>query len=144
MATFQAPKGTYDLIPPVSVKYLAVREAISAPLRNSGYGYIETPGFEDVGLFARGVGESTDIVSKEMYAFETKGGDQLALRPEGTASVLRAALEASLHKKETCRSSSGTRARTTVTRSRRRGATATSRRSAPRRSEPRTRRWTPS
>ncbi|WP_326592176.1 histidine--tRNA ligase [Streptomyces sp. NBC_01294] len=99
MATFQAPKGTYDLIPPVSVKYLAVREAIAAPLRNSGYGYIETPGFEDVGLFARGVGESTDIVSKEMYAFETKGGDQLALRPEGTASVLRAALEASLHKK---------------------------------------------
>ncbi|MFE9483641.1 histidine--tRNA ligase [Streptomyces spororaveus] len=99
MATFKAPKGTYDLIPPVSVKYLAVREAIAAPLRNSGYGYIETPGFEDVGLFARGVGESTDIVSKEMYAFETKGGAQLALRPEGTASVLRAALEASLHKK---------------------------------------------
>ncbi|MEV6678333.1 histidine--tRNA ligase [Streptomyces erythrochromogenes] len=99
MATFKAPKGTYDLIPPVSVKFLAVREAIAAPLRNSGYGYIETPGFEDVGLFARGVGESTDIVSKEMYAFETKGGAQLALRPEGTASVLRAALEASLHKK---------------------------------------------
>ncbi|WP_329387793.1 histidine--tRNA ligase [Streptomyces sp. NBC_01351] len=99
MATFKAPKGTYDLIPPVSVKHLAVREALSAPLRNSGYGYIETPGFEDVGLFARGVGESTDIVSKEMYAFETKGGAQLALRPEGTASVLRAALEASLHKK---------------------------------------------
>ncbi|MBL1287397.1 histidine--tRNA ligase [Streptomyces sp. NPDC057699] len=98
MSTFQAPKGTYDLIPPDSAKYLAVREAISAPLKNSGYGYIETPGFEDVALFARGVGESTDIVSKEMYAFETKGGDKLALRPEGTASVLRAALEANLHK----------------------------------------------
>ncbi|MYU31872.1 histidine--tRNA ligase [Streptomyces sp. SID8358] len=98
MSTFQAPKGTYDLIPPDSAKYLAVREALSAPLRNSGYGYIETPGFEDVNLFARGVGESTDIVSKEMYAFETKGGDKLALRPEGTASVLRAALEANLHK----------------------------------------------
>ncbi len=98
MSTFQAPKGTYDLIPPNSAKYLAVREAIAAPLKNSGYGYIETPGFEDVALFARGVGESTDIVSKEMYAFETKGGDQLALRPEGTASVLRAALEANLHK----------------------------------------------
>ncbi|MFE3517415.1 histidine--tRNA ligase [Streptomyces sp. NPDC059166] len=98
MSTFQAPKGTYDLIPPDSAKFLAVREAISAPLRNSGYGYIETPGFEDVALFARGVGESTDIVSKEMYAFETKGGDKLALRPEGTASVLRAALEANLHK----------------------------------------------
>ncbi|MFJ1750290.1 histidine--tRNA ligase [Streptomyces sp. NPDC088116] len=98
MSTFQAPKGTYDLIPPVSATFLAVREAISAPLRNSGYGYVETPGFENVELFARGVGESTDIVSKEMYAFETKGGDKLALRPEGTASVLRAALEANLHK----------------------------------------------
>ncbi|GHA91025.1 histidine--tRNA ligase [Streptomyces chryseus] len=98
MSTFKAPKGTYDLIPPDSATFLAVREAISAPLRNSGYGYIETPGFEDVALFSRGVGESTDIVSKEMYAFETKGGDKLALRPEGTASVLRAALEANLHK----------------------------------------------
>ena len=98
VSTFKAPKGTYDLIPPVSAKYLAVREALSAPLKNSGYGYIETPGFEDIALFARGVGESTDIVSKEMYAFETKGGDKLALRPEGTASVLRAALEANLHK----------------------------------------------
>ncbi|WP_406216866.1 histidine--tRNA ligase [Streptomyces decoyicus] len=98
MSTFKAPKGTYDLIPPQSATYLAVREAIAAPLKNSGYGYIETPGFENVELFARGVGESTDIVTKEMYAFETKGGDQLALRPEGTASVLRAALEANLHK----------------------------------------------
>ncbi|MEU3187410.1 histidine--tRNA ligase [Streptomyces sp. NPDC006923] len=98
MNTFQAPKGTYDLLPPDSAVYLAVREALSAPLRNSGYGYAETPGFENVELFARGVGESTDIVSKEMYAFETKGGDKLALRPEGTASVLRAALEANLHK----------------------------------------------
>jgi histidyl-tRNA synthetase len=96
--TFQAPKGTYDLIPPRSATYLAVRDAISTPLKNSGYGYIETPGFENVELFARGVGESTDIVTKEMYAFETKGGDKLALRPEGTASVLRAALEANLHK----------------------------------------------
>ncbi|MET8825405.1 histidine--tRNA ligase [Streptomyces sp. NPDC004610] len=98
MSTFQAPKGTYDLIPPRSAAYLAVREAIAAPLRDAGYGYIETPGFENVELFARGVGESTDIVTKEMYAFETKGGDSLALRPEGTASVLRAALEANLHR----------------------------------------------
>ncbi|MEU2669636.1 histidine--tRNA ligase [Streptomyces sp. NPDC007164] len=98
MSTFKAPKGTYDLTPPDSAKYLAVREAISAPLKNSGYGYIETPGFEDVALFSRGVGESTDIVTKEMYTLTTKGGSQLALRPEGTASVLRAALEANLHK----------------------------------------------
>ncbi|MCI3223562.1 histidine--tRNA ligase [Streptomyces sp. NP-1717] len=98
MNTFQAPKGTYDLLPPDSAVFLAVREAISAPLKNSGYGYIETPGFEDVELFARGVGESTDIVTKEMYTLTTKGGSELALRPEGTASVLRAALEANLHK----------------------------------------------
>ncbi|GGV82565.1 histidine--tRNA ligase [Streptomyces gelaticus] len=98
MSTFKAPKGTYDLTPPDSAKYLAVREAIAAPLKNSGFGYIETPGFEDVALFSRGVGESTDIVTKEMYTLTTKGGSQLALRPEGTASVLRAALEANLHK----------------------------------------------
>ncbi|WP_424214701.1 histidine--tRNA ligase [Streptomyces sp. BI20] len=99
MSTFQAPKGTYDLLPPDSARYLAVREAIAAPLRTAGYGYVETPGFEDVNLFARGVGESTDIVTKEMYTLTTKGGDELALRPEGTASVLRAALEANLHKR---------------------------------------------
>ncbi|MGP3990282.1 histidine--tRNA ligase [Streptomyces sp. 3N207] len=98
MSTFKAPKGTYDLLPPDSATYLAVREAIAAPLRRSGYGYVETPGFESVQLFARGVGESTDIVTKEMYTLTTKGGDELALRPEGTASVLRAALESSLHK----------------------------------------------
>ncbi|MFG2192213.1 histidine--tRNA ligase [Streptomyces sp. NPDC048639] len=98
MSTFKAPKGTYDLIPPVSETFLAVRDALSAPLRRAGYGYVETPGFESVELFARGVGESTDIVTKEMYTLTTKGGDELALRPEGTASVLRAALEASLHK----------------------------------------------
>ncbi|MEX3106843.1 MULTISPECIES: histidine--tRNA ligase [unclassified Streptomyces] len=98
MSTFQAPKGTYDLLPPSSAAFLAIREALAAPLRVSGYEYIETPGFENVELFARGVGESTDIVTKEMYAFETKGGDRLALRPEGTASTLRATLEANLHK----------------------------------------------
>ncbi|HEV7629106.1 MAG TPA: histidine--tRNA ligase, partial [Streptomyces sp.] len=98
MSTFKAPKGTYDLIPPESGEFLAVREALSAPLRRAGYGYTETPGFEQVELFARGVGESTDIVTKEMYTLTTKGGDELALRPEGTASVLRAALEANLHK----------------------------------------------
>ncbi|UWE09424.1 histidine--tRNA ligase [Actinacidiphila bryophytorum] len=98
MSTFQAPKGTYDLLPPDSAAYLAVREAIAAPARRAGYGYAETPGFEAVELFSRGVGESTDIVTKEMYTLTTRGGDRLALRPEGTASVLRAALEANLHK----------------------------------------------
>ncbi|MFE0628124.1 histidine--tRNA ligase [Streptomyces sp. NPDC058864] len=98
MSTFKAPKGTYDLLPPDSAVFLAVREAFSAPLRRAGYGYVETPGFEQVELFSRGVGESTDIVTKEMYTLTTKGGTHLALRPEGTASVLRAALEANLHK----------------------------------------------
>ncbi|GGR30515.1 histidine--tRNA ligase [Streptomyces cinereoruber] len=98
VSTFKAPKGTYDLLPPRSATFLAVREAISTPLRNSGYGYVETPGFEDVKLFSRGVGESTDIVSKEMYTLTTKGGEELGLRPEGTASVLRAALQGNLHK----------------------------------------------
>jgi histidyl-tRNA synthetase len=98
VSTFQAPKGTYDLLPPDSAVYLAVREAIAAPARRAGYGYVETPGFESVELFSRGVGESTDIVTKEMYTLTTKGGTQLALRPEGTASVLRAALENNLHR----------------------------------------------
>ncbi|MER7534199.1 histidine--tRNA ligase [Streptomyces sp. NPDC097704] len=98
MSTFKAPKGTYDLLPPRSATFLAVRDAIATPLRNSGYGYVETPGFEDVKLFSRGVGESTDIVTKEMYTLTTKGNDELALRPEGTASVLRAALQGNLHK----------------------------------------------
>ncbi|MFR9674108.1 histidine--tRNA ligase [Streptomyces sp. TR06-5] len=98
MSTFSAPKGTYDLIPPESARFLAVREAFAAPLRRAGYEYVETPGFEHTGLFSRGVGESTDIVTKEMYTLTTRGGDELALRPEGTASVLRAALQAGLHR----------------------------------------------
>ncbi len=98
LSTFSAPKGTYDLIPPDSAVFLAVREALAAPLQRAGYGYVETPGFEHVELFSRGVGESTDIVTKEMYTLTTKGGAELALRPEGTASVLRAALQANLHR----------------------------------------------
>ncbi len=95
---FRAPKGTFDLVPPRGEAFLAVREAMAAPLRGAGYGYIETPSFEETGLFARGVGESTDIVSKEMYSFTTRGGDDVSLRPEGTAPVLRAALENGLHR----------------------------------------------
>ncbi|MFC5824476.1 histidine--tRNA ligase [Nonomuraea insulae] len=95
--SFQAPKGTFDWLPPRSERVLAVREALAAPLRRAGYGYIETPVFEDTQLFARGVGESTDIVSKEMYTFPDKGGRSLTLRPEGTASVVRAVLQHNLH-----------------------------------------------
>ncbi|MFC6594552.1 histidine--tRNA ligase [Kitasatospora paranensis] len=98
MSTFSAPKGTYDLLPPSSATYLAIREALAGPLRRAGYGYIETPVFEDTKLFSRGVGESTDIVTKEMFSLTKRGSEDLALRPEGTASVLRAALQANLHK----------------------------------------------
>ena len=93
---FAAPKGVPEYLPPVSAQFLAVREALSAPARNAGYGYVELPVFEDLGLFVRGVGESTDVVSKEMYAFEDRGGRQIALRPEGTAGVVRSVIEHSL------------------------------------------------
>lgn len=98
LSTFTAPKGTYDLLPPSSATFLAVRQALAAPLRRAGYGYIETPVFEDVKLFSRGVGESTDIVTKEMFTLTKRGKEDLALRPEGTASVVRAVLEGNLHK----------------------------------------------
>jgi histidyl-tRNA synthetase len=95
--TLQAPKGTFDWLPPRSERALQVRETLIAPARRAGYGYIETPVFEDTALFVRGVGESTDIVSKEMYTFEDKGGRSITLRPEGTASVVRAVLQHGLH-----------------------------------------------
>ncbi|GAA0687163.1 histidine--tRNA ligase [Kitasatospora atroaurantiaca] len=98
MSIFTAPKGTYDLLPPSSATFLAIRERLAAPLRRAGYGYIETPVFEDIKLFSRGVGESTDIVTKEMFSLTKRGKEDLALRPEGTASVVRAALQANLHK----------------------------------------------
>lgn len=71
---------------------------MAAPLRRAGYGYLETPAFEETALFVRGVGESTDVVTKEMYSFTTRGGDDVTLRPEGTAPVLRAILENNLHR----------------------------------------------
>ncbi|MEQ7122961.1 histidine--tRNA ligase [Actinopolymorpha sp. B11F2] len=96
--SFQAPKGTYDIVPPASATWLAVRETLALPPRLSGYAYVETPMFEDTALFVRGVGESTDVVSKEMYTFDDRGGRSLTLRPEGTAGVLRAVVERGLHR----------------------------------------------
>ncbi|MBU6214165.1 MAG: histidine--tRNA ligase [Actinomycetales bacterium] len=93
---FQAPKGTYDLLPPRSALFLAVVEALSGELIRAGYGHVQTPMFEDTELFARGVGESTDVVQKEMYTFTDRGGRSLTLRPEGTAGVMRAILEHNL------------------------------------------------
>jgi histidyl-tRNA synthetase len=91
-----APRGTYDLLPPDSAVHLAVRDALSAGPRLAGYGYVETPAFEATEVFARGVGESTDVVSKEMYTFADRSGRSLTLRPESTAPVVRAALQAGL------------------------------------------------
>jgi histidyl-tRNA synthetase len=91
-----APKGTYDVLP--GSAFLAVREGLLAPARRAGYGYAEPPVFEETELFVRGVGESTDVVSKEMFTFTDRGGRSLTLRPEGTVGVLRAALDAGLHR----------------------------------------------
>lgn len=97
MSTFTAPKGSYDILPPDSAAFLAARDALAAPLRQAGYGYVETPIFEDTALFRRGVGESTDVVTKEMYTFQDRGGRSLTLRPEGTAGVMRAFVEHRMH-----------------------------------------------
>jgi histidyl-tRNA synthetase len=93
-----APKGTFDVLPPDSERFLAVRQTLTEPLRRAGYGYVETPVFEETAVFSRGVGESTDVVTKEMYTFDDRGGRSVTLRPEGTAGALRAALEGGLHK----------------------------------------------
>jgi histidyl-tRNA synthetase len=92
-AHFSAPKGTYDVLPPVSGRWLAVRELLLWPARRAGYAYAEAPIFEDTALFQRGMGEATEVVSKEMYTFEDKGGRSVTLRPEGTAGVVRLAVE---------------------------------------------------
>ena len=89
----QAPKGVSEYVPPQSRKFESVREALLTPARNAGYELIELPVFEDTDLFTRGVGESTDVVSKEMYTFEDRGGRSITLRPEGTAGVMRAVIE---------------------------------------------------
>ena len=89
----QAPKGVSEYVPPQSRKFESVSEALLNPARNAGYELIELPVFEDTELFTRGVGESTDVVSKEMYTFEDRGGRSITLRPEGTAGVMRAVIE---------------------------------------------------
>ncbi|MCI2420151.1 histidine--tRNA ligase [Saccharopolyspora sp. K220] len=93
MSTFTAPKGIPEYYPPESADFLAVRDALTEAARRAGYGYIELPLFEDTTLFARGVGESTDVVTKEMYTFADRGGRSVTLRPEGTAGVMRSVIE---------------------------------------------------
>ena len=92
----QAPKGVREYLPPESTAFEWVREQLIAPARLAGYQLMELPVFEDTNLFSRGVGESTDVVSKEMYTFEDRGGRSITLRPEGTAGVMRAVIEQNL------------------------------------------------
>ncbi len=94
---YQAPRGTLDVLPEVQPWWDAVLDAARATAALFGYERIETPMFEDASLFTRGVGEVTDIVQKEMYVFKDRGGQDLALRPEGTAPVCRAYLEHGMH-----------------------------------------------
>ncbi|MEJ5919756.1 histidine--tRNA ligase [Corynebacterium sp. H78] len=93
---FSAPKGVPDYFPPVSREFEAVRNYFQHRARLAGFEHIELPIFEETGLFARGVGESTDVVSKEMYTFADRGDRSVTLRPEGTAGVMRAVIEHNL------------------------------------------------
>ena len=96
MSKFQAPKGVSEYIPPNSDQFEFVRDKLINSAKLAGYSLIELPVFEDTEVFTRGVGESTDVVSKEMYTFEDRGGRSITLRPEGTAGVMRAVIEHNL------------------------------------------------
>jgi histidyl-tRNA synthetase len=96
---FKAPRGTFDVLPEQEPVRRRIRSLAGRALEAAGYGQIETPIFEDTALFARGVGETTDIVQKEMFTFEDQGGRSLTLRPEATASICRAYLEHGMQKR---------------------------------------------
>jgi histidyl-tRNA synthetase len=93
---FQAPKGTHDILPGDSERWIWLEERLRVILARYGYREVRTPMFEATDLFVRSVGEATDIVRKELYTFEDKGGRSLTLRPEGTAPLVRAYLEHSM------------------------------------------------
>jgi len=98
LSKFQAPKGVSEYFPPNSNQFEYVRDQLLRSARLAGYNLIELPVFEDTEVFTRGVGESTDVVSKEMYTFDDRGGRSITLRPEGTAGVMRAVIEHNLDK----------------------------------------------
>jgi histidyl-tRNA synthetase len=98
LSKFQAPKGVSEYFPPNSKQFEYVRDQLLRSARLAGYSLIELPVFEDTEVFTRGVGESTDVVSKEMYTFDDRGGRSITLRPEGTAGVVRAVIEHNLDK----------------------------------------------
>jgi histidyl-tRNA synthetase len=95
----KAPRGTYDVLSEQASQRAALEARARAILEGAGYERIETPAFEATDVFSRGVGESTDIVRKEMFTFEDAGGRSLTLRPEGTAPVCRAYVEHGMHKR---------------------------------------------
>jgi histidyl-tRNA synthetase len=94
----KAPRGTFDVLPDAAQARAAIEASAKQILERAGYERIETPTFEATALFARGVGESTDVVQKEMYTFNEGGVESFTLRPEGTAPVCRAYLEHGMHK----------------------------------------------
>src|SRR5215471_15120432 len=97
---YQAVKGMNDLLPPDSAKWRKIEETSRTAFERHGYAEVRTPIVEQTALFARGVGEATDIVEKEMYTFVDRDKTSLSLRPENTASCVRAYLEHAVHKKE--------------------------------------------
>jgi histidyl-tRNA synthetase len=94
----KTPRGTFDVLGEAALARVELERTAKGILERAGYSRIETPVFEATELFARGVGESTDVVQKEMYTFDDGGGDSLTLRPEGTAPVCRAYMEHGMHK----------------------------------------------
>jgi histidyl-tRNA synthetase len=95
---FRAPRGTYDLLPPESIRWRALIDLALEMFSEAGYELIETPMFEHTEVFERGVGSTSDVVTKQMYTFSDRGGRSLTLRPELTAGVVRAVLEHNLHR----------------------------------------------
>jgi histidyl-tRNA synthetase len=90
MSGLQPPRGTHDYLPPDSERFVLLERLADEIFGAAGYGRIITPMFEDSALFDRGIGEANDVVTKETYRFEDRGGNDLTLRPEGTAPVMRA------------------------------------------------------
>jgi histidyl-tRNA synthetase len=97
MTAPQPPRGTRDLLPPLSERLASLEREASAIFERAGYRRIITPEFEATEIFTRGIGEATDIVTKEMYTFDDRSGHSLTLRPEGTAPVMRAIVTHHLH-----------------------------------------------
>ena len=93
----QAPRGTKDVLPAESCRWQYLEEKMRNAAALAGFREVRTPVFEHTELFLRGVGDTTDIVQKEMYTFKDKGGRSVTLKPEGTAGAVRCFLEHNLY-----------------------------------------------